>query len=122
MSGPEDGRVLRLTLQSALPEVTFGRLATCVVSLPDDPEVSKLHCKLCWRDGVWWLEDSGSTNGTFVGEFAQSQKITSPVRLSAGQIFRVGCTRFRLEATDKHISCARDEMRQVRFNEAVISH
>jgi pSer/pThr/pTyr-binding forkhead associated (FHA) protein len=65
--------------------------------------VSKPHGKLYWRDGVWWLEDSGGTNGTFVGEFAQSLKITSPVRLSPGQIFRVGCTRLRLEATDKQV-------------------
>jgi pSer/pThr/pTyr-binding forkhead associated (FHA) protein len=101
MSGPDDGRVIRLIPQVAPLEVTFGRLATCTVSLPDDPEVSKRHCKGYWGDGVWWLEDLRSTNGTFVGEFAQSQQITGPVRLSPGQIFRVGCTRFRLEATDK---------------------
>jgi pSer/pThr/pTyr-binding forkhead associated (FHA) protein len=101
MSGPEDGRVIRLTPQGTPPEMTFGRLATCMLSLSDDPEVSKLHCKLYWRDGAWWLEDLKSTNGTFVGEFAKSQKITGPVRLSPGQIFRVGCTRLRLEDSDK---------------------
>lgn len=49
------------------------------------------------RDGGWWLEDLGSANGTFVGEFAHSRKVAAAVKLLPGQIFRVGLTRFRLE-------------------------
>lgn len=100
MSGPNDGQVEKCIAQGSPPAVTFGRLATCTVSLPDDPDVSRLHARLYWLDGGWWLEDLGSTNGTFVGEFKQSQRISRAVRLSPGQILRVGCGRFRLEATD----------------------
>jgi pSer/pThr/pTyr-binding forkhead associated (FHA) protein len=74
-----------------------------MLRLTNDPEVSKLHCKLYWREGAWWLEDLKSTNGTFIGEFAKSQKITGLVRLSQGQVFRVGCTRLRLEGSDKRM-------------------
>src|SRR5262249_42886252 len=93
MSGPYDGQVEQYIAQGTPPAVTFGRLATCTVSLPDDPDISLLHARLYWLDGGWWLEDLGSTNGTFVGEFTQSQRISRAMRLSPGQIFRVGCGR-----------------------------
>jgi len=99
MRGPNDGRVERCIAQRSPPAVTFGRLATCTVSLPDDPDISRLHARLYWLDGGWWLEDLGSTNGTFVGECKPSQRISSAVRRAPGQLLRVGCGRFCLEAT-----------------------
>jgi pSer/pThr/pTyr-binding forkhead associated (FHA) protein len=33
----------------------------------DDPKVSGQHCRLIWSEDGWWIEDLGSTNGTFVG-------------------------------------------------------
>lgn len=102
MSGSLDGESLCLKTGGALSEAaTFGRQHPCTVILVDDPEVSRVHAQLSWRDGGWWLEDLGSSNGTFVGEFAQSLRISGAVRLSAGQIFRVGRARFRLEAIDE---------------------
>jgi hypothetical protein len=44
-------------------ETTIGRGAGCGVSI-DDAHVSKLHARLAPRDGQWYLEDLGSTNGT----------------------------------------------------------
>ena len=43
---------------------------------------------------------SGSANGVFIGEFAQSRKIVAAEKILPGQIFRVGLTRFRLEHED----------------------
>ena len=47
------------------PVSTIGRGAQNSVVLPD-PSVSAEHALLALRDGRWWLEDLGSTNGTFL--------------------------------------------------------
>lgn len=101
MSGPRDGEVVTLLAAGEPRSVTFGRLATCGVSLPDDPDVSRQHARVTWRDGAWWLEDAGSSNGTFLGEFASERRVTTAISLLAGQIFRVGRTRFRLESPEQ---------------------
>src|SRR5438132_14435251 len=90
ISGARDGELSNVTLPNGYTEVTFGRLPDCTISLPDDPEISRLHAKLSWRGHAWWLEDLKSTNGTFVGEFAQRKKITGSVRLAACEVFQVG--------------------------------
>ena len=101
MSGPRDGEVATIAAQGDPAVVTFGRLATCSVSLPDDPDVSRQHARLTRRDGGWWVEDAGSSNGTFVGEVAAAIRVTAPTRVTAGGVFRVGRTRFRLEAPER---------------------
>jgi pSer/pThr/pTyr-binding forkhead associated (FHA) protein len=100
MSGPRDGGVMMIEVAESPPEVTFGRQPTCIVSLPDDLDVSRRHARLIWRDRGWWLEDLGSKNGTFVNEFAKQQKITGAIRIEAGSVFRVGLSRFRIESPD----------------------
>jgi pSer/pThr/pTyr-binding forkhead associated (FHA) protein len=106
MSGPRDGDVVTLAAQGDAAMVTFGRLATCGVSLPDDPDVSRQHARLTWRDGAWWIEDAGSSNGTFLGEFAAASRVITPTRISVGEIFRVGRTRFRLEIPEQQRAAA----------------
>ena len=50
-----------------LDEVTLvGRSVDNTVVLPDR-RVSSRHARLETRNGDWWVEDLGSTNGTFVG-------------------------------------------------------
>ena len=101
MSGPEDGRVVDLVVDGSSPEVTFGRVPSCTICLSQDPDTSRRHSRIQLHNAAWWLEDLGSTNGTFLGEFAQAERIAGPVRVSPGQVFRVGQTRFRLEASDR---------------------
>ena len=97
MSGPDDGRSEVIAVEAGNATATIGRLPDCTISIPADPDVSRKHARLYRRDGDWWLEDLGSSNGTFIGEFAQSCKIAVATKLLPGQIFRVGLTRFRLE-------------------------
>lgn len=97
MSGPDDGRSERFDVADSDGAVTIGRIAQAGICIPNDPEASRQHARLFFRDGAWWLEDLGSANGTFIDEFAASRKITSETRLIPGQIFRVGLTRLRLE-------------------------
>ena len=44
------------------------------------------------RDGVW-IEDVGSTNGTYLN----GTRLTGPKRLTAGDVVRVGETELRFE-------------------------
>ncbi len=100
MSGPEDGRTETISAEGRDATITIGRLPECTIRIADDPDASRQHARISCRNGEWWLEDMGSANGTFIGEFAQSYRITAPVKLAARQIFRVGLTRFRLEMED----------------------
>lgn len=104
MSGPEDGRTEVVDVGSSNEVATIGRIVGCSICIPDDPEASRQHAKLSYRDGGWWLEDLGSANGTFIGEFAQSRRISAATKILEGQIFRVGLTGFKLEKEDYQVS------------------
>jgi pSer/pThr/pTyr-binding forkhead associated (FHA) protein/S1-C subfamily serine protease len=54
---------------------------------PTDDVVSAVHARV-WReaDGSWWLEDLGSTNGTWLG----GRRIGGPERLHSGDRFTLG--------------------------------
>jgi len=69
-------------------EVTFGRSATCGVHLEGDRFASSLHARVYPRDGDVWVEDLGSTNGTFVN----NQRVDAPARLQGGDRVRLGQT------------------------------
>ena len=68
-------------------EVTLGRAAGCQVTL-DDSYVSQLHARVFRRDGVTYVEDLGSTNGTFVN----SRPVSAPTPLRKGDKVKVGST------------------------------
>lgn len=73
--------------------MTIGRANENDLVLPGDQFASALHARLDPRpDGVW-LEDVGSTNGTFVN----SVLLTGAVRLEPEDTVRVGETEFRFE-------------------------
>ena len=71
--------------------LTIGADAANAITLPDS-YVSAFHARIYSRDGQWWLEDQGSTNGTFV----EGLQINSAV-LRPGIEFRVGTTDFIVE-------------------------
>ncbi len=83
--GPAD---LRPGTQFAVrAETVIGRAPGSTILLPDT-FVSARHARIVWRDGRWWIEDLGSTNGTFVDE----QPVTRAVPLHPGATVRVGQT------------------------------
>ena len=69
-------------------ELTIGRASGCQVALEDDKAVSQLHARLFRRDGRLYLEDLGSTNGTYLN----AKKVTGPVALHRGDRLQVGRT------------------------------
>ncbi|HEY7738699.1 MAG TPA: FHA domain-containing protein [Candidatus Limnocylindria bacterium] len=74
------------------PITTIGRELNSTIYL-DDEFASGDHAALTFRGRAWYVEDRGSTNGTWVN----GHRIQRPVALSFGDELTVGRVRFRLE-------------------------
>ena len=73
--------------------VSIGRGGQNEIPLDGDEFASAQHARFeSRRDGLW-VEDVGSTNGTFVN----GARVTTPRRLTKGDVVRVGQTDFRVE-------------------------
>lgn len=69
---------------------TLGREAD--VSLANDGAASRQHAHVSYADGDYWIEDLGSTNGTFVNR----HRIRRRVELHRGDIVEIGEHRFEV--------------------------
>lgn len=69
-------------------EVTVGRSPGCAVSLEDDTFASSIHARVFRRNGELWLEDLGSTNGTWLN----NDRVAGLERLQRGDRVKVGST------------------------------
>ncbi len=67
-------------------ELTVGRAPGCAVLLDGDSFVSQLHARVFRRDGGLFVEDLGSTNGTFLN----GVKVTAPVSIVKGDKIQFG--------------------------------
>ncbi|MHB8680732.1 MAG: FHA domain-containing protein [Acidimicrobiales bacterium] len=72
-------------------ELTVGRAAGCGVRV-EDSYTSNIHARLFRRDGGLWVEDLGSTNGTWVN----AERVAEPTRLGRGDVLQVGGTVFEV--------------------------
>jgi hypothetical protein len=91
LKSPALGEGDRYELDSA--PVTVGRGDPNDIELHGDEFASARHARFePRRDGVW-VEDIGSTNGTFVNGI----RLDRPRRLSQGDVIRVGETDLRFE-------------------------
>jgi pSer/pThr/pTyr-binding forkhead associated (FHA) protein len=68
-------------------EITVGRAAGCQVTL-DDSYASQLHARVYSREGTWYVEDLGSTNGTYLNR----RKVTGPMVMQRGDKLQIGNT------------------------------
>ena len=68
-------------------EVTVGRASGCQVALTD-PTVSQLHARIYRKDGKLYVEDLGSSNGTFVNR----KKVSNAVAIRRGDRIALGGT------------------------------
>jgi pSer/pThr/pTyr-binding forkhead associated (FHA) protein len=99
MSGSRDGEQIEYSTGDSTFAISIGRTTPCELLIADDPDLSRRHARIIRNGYSILLEDLGSSNGTFIGEFKTEKKITSPITLTEGQIFRVGSTRLRLDKT-----------------------
>jgi pSer/pThr/pTyr-binding forkhead associated (FHA) protein len=72
-------------------EVTLGRAPGCGVRV-EDAYTSSLHARLYRRNGSLWVEDLGSTNGTWVN----AERIGTTAKLGKGDLLQVGGTVFEV--------------------------
>ena len=70
-------------------EMTIGRAAGCQISLPDDTFASTVHARVFGRDGAIYVEDLGSTNGTYLNGMRLGG---TPAVLRPGDQLQVGNT------------------------------
>jgi hypothetical protein len=69
-------------------EVSVGRAPGCGVVLDDDTFVSQVHARLFRRGRETYVEDLGSTNGTFVN----GERVSEVTRLRHGDRVQFGST------------------------------
>jgi pSer/pThr/pTyr-binding forkhead associated (FHA) protein len=86
-----EGSLAGTTLSLMDSGVLLGRNPECTLVLDDD-FASGRHARIFRRDQGWFVEDLGSTNGTFLG----SSKLTEPRPLEVGSALRIGKTIFEL--------------------------
>jgi pSer/pThr/pTyr-binding forkhead associated (FHA) protein len=64
-----------------------GRADACQLRLTDT-YASSFHARIYNSDGSWFVEDLGSTNGTYLNQ----RRITAPAEVRAGDKVRIGKT------------------------------
>lgn len=93
----EAGSATRLVCQGKELEVLLSRAPFVIgreadVSLEGDTAASRHHARITRADGDYWVEDLGSTNGTWVNR----HRIRRMVELHRGDVIEVGEHRFEV--------------------------
>lgn len=76
-----------------LPQTTIGRGPTNTIYLPDN-FISSEHARMWNRNGIWYVQDAGSTYGTYV----TNQPAVQALAVKVGDIIQLGPMRFKLTA------------------------
>jgi len=84
----------------AVPEgtVELGRSRSAGITIPD-PSLSRIHARLYNVAEGFWVEDLGSTNGTYV----LGNRLSEPTHLPAGEKVQFGDLVFFLEETSEAV-------------------
>jgi hypothetical protein len=88
-AGPLSGTKITLGDQPIL----IGRADDSTLVLTDDFASSR-HARLTNRGGAWYVEDLGSTNGTYLDQ----QRVQGPLLVQPGQPIRIGQTVLELRS------------------------
>ncbi len=88
LGGPVDGASWEFAGSSG----SLGRAGENAVGIPD-ASLSRRHALITYQEGVYWLHDPGSTNGTFVNE----GRVNAPHPLRTGDRIRAGATELLVE-------------------------
>lgn len=72
-------------------QTDIGRGPTNIIQIPDS-FISAEHTRLWFRNGIWYVQDAGSVNGTYVN----NQPAREALPAKPGDIIRVGYIQFKL--------------------------
>ena len=86
-----DDKGAKLATHPLGEQLQIGRADACQIQL-SDTYASQFHARIYGQNGSWYVEDLGSTNGTYVNQ----RRITAPVEIRAGDRVRVGKTTLEL--------------------------
>jgi DNA-binding NtrC family response regulator len=70
--------------------MTIGRGAENELVLPE-PECSRKHCEITYREGRWYIKDYGSRNGTFVND----RPVVGEQPLHSGEVIRIALVKIQ---------------------------
>ncbi|MBO0924421.1 FHA domain-containing protein [Cellulomonas sp. zg-ZUI199] len=87
-----EGPLRGTTLPLGSSAVLVGRAPSCTLVLDDDYSSSR-HARIFPQGDRWFVEDLGSTNGTFVGE----SRVEQPTPVPTGTPIRVGQSLLELQ-------------------------
>jgi len=85
----EDGKEFKYYFRQT--EIAIGRGSNCDISLKDET-LSSNHARISYHHTQWWIEDLGSTNGTFLNKI----QISVPTVIISDDQFQCGNTVFTL--------------------------
>lgn len=85
------GKASGQAIPIALPQFVIGRDPQCNLR-PASPLISKKHCAVKIRQGNVYVEDYGSTNGTFLND----QPVKGEIVMKAGDVLKAGPLTFRI--------------------------
>lgn len=88
---PEDTGISRGSFFLVHKILLIGRNVDCDITIKD-PYISGIHAKLYTRDNKLYIEDLGSTNGTYVN----GKKIKNLEMLEEGDLIEVGRVVFKV--------------------------
>ena len=99
-SGKSAGRTIAIKRNKLL----IGRAEECDVR-PLSEDVSRRHCEIVVGPTDTWIQDLGSRNGTFVN----GTRISEKLRLSDGDIVRVGALELKVSCVDPAAKAGTDD-------------
>ncbi len=82
-----EGGLAGVSIDLADQQITMGRANDATLVLNDD-YASTYHARIFPQDGQWFVEDLGSTNGTYLDR----QKVARPTPVPVGVPIRIGKT------------------------------
>lgn len=86
-AGPKSGTSIDLPTTG----LTIGRSSGAGLQVSDD-YTSTNHARVSQQSGRWFVEDLGSTNGTFLG----GKRVQAASEITPGATVRIGTTQFEL--------------------------